>query len=50
VFRKNFSIIAALIVFSLTFSMSVAEAARTKAVTRLSAPVQTSLIIDGKSG
>jgi D-alanyl-D-alanine carboxypeptidase (penicillin-binding protein 5/6) len=50
VFRKNFSIIAALIVLSLTCSALVSEAASKKSVTRLSSPVQTSLIIDGKSG
>ena len=51
-FRKKFSIIAVLIALNITFSTLVAEAAASKkaVATKLSGPVQTSLIIDGKSG
>jgi D-alanyl-D-alanine carboxypeptidase (penicillin-binding protein 5/6) len=50
VFRKIPSIITVLFVFSLTFSALISDAARVKKVTKLASPVQTSLIVDGKSG
>jgi D-alanyl-D-alanine carboxypeptidase (penicillin-binding protein 5/6) len=50
VFRKIPSIIVVLFVFSLTFSALISDAARIKKVTKSASPVQTSLIVDGKSG